>query len=616
MMVLSLCAGLAFSLTPVYAYEKDETVYVTLHENGTVNGVIVGDQLKAAGEKQIHDVSNLKNIQNVNGNESFKQDGETIIWDNQGHDIYYEGTASKTLPINMNISYFLNGKETTPKKMKGKKGTVEIQIQLENLEKHEDLYTPFVVTLASVLPTNNNSEIEVTNGTVISNGKSNAIVAVAAPGLYESLNKNELLKDFDTITIRYQTKKFESMPIYAAATPKLLEESDLDFDSRFGNLASQLQTLQNASSQLVNGSEKLASGSNQLSSNYQQFDHGIAKLLEGTNTLAKQYQTMDQGIQSLSKQSESFQSITSMLDQLSSFSNATQALDNGIESLKQAVTASSYPNSEINQKINALQTELTTKQQELVVLQNNMKQLQAQLQTRMQSLLGISQQLETAIAKETKEDQKATLQDIKNQLDTQIQQLTNHLQQLAQGMGELEAKLTIIQQDMNELNLLSKQVSEGTINNLNHAINEFSKGNEQLKQGLAVIQKQTANLPNLLNQFIAGTKKLSEGSIQVNNALVFMNQSTNTLYQANTKIKQAINQLTNGAVTLQNGMVQFDKDGIQNISSLSTVLKNAGDKADRLIQLSKDYQTFTKVNDGIQSDVKFIYTVQFDETKK
>lgn len=617
LITLSLCAGMAGSLiTPAYAYEKDETVYITLHENGSLKEVIVGDQLKADGEKQIRDISNLKNIQNVNGDENFKQNGETLVWDNQGHDIYYEGTSSKELPIKMNISYSLNGESITPQKLKGKKGTVEIKIHLENLDKHEDLYTPFVVTLASVLPTDGNSEIQVTNGKVVSNGKSNAIVAVAAPGLYESLDKNALLKDFDTITIRYNTEKFESLPIYAMATPKLLEESDLDFDSRFNDISSQLQTLQNASSQLVNGSGELASGSNQLSFSYRQFDSGIAKLLEGTGTLAKQYQTLDQGIQTLAKQSESFQSITTLLDKLSSLSSATQALDQGIATLKQSVEVSSDPNSEINKKLNALQTDLTTQQQELLALQSSMKQLQVQLQTRVQSFIGISQQLETAIAKETQEEQKATLQNIKAQLDTQIQELTNNLQQLAQGMNILEAKLAVIAQDMNELNVLSKQMNESVISGLNSAINEFSKGNEQLKQGLAMIQKQTANLPNLLKQFVAGSKQLSDGSTKVNNALVFMNQSTNTLYQANTQIKQAIGKLADGAVALQKGMLQFDKDGIQNISSLSTILKNAGDKADRLIQLSDEYKTFTKVNNDIQSDVKFIYTVQSDEAKK
>ena len=38
-----------------------------------------------------------------------------------------------------------------------------------------------------------------------------------------------------------------------------------------------------------------------------------------------------------------------------------------------------------------------------------------------------------AIAKETQEEQKATLQNIKAQLDTQIQELTNNLQKLEQN---------------------------------------------------------------------------------------------------------------------------------------------------------------------------------------
>lgn len=615
MIAFSLSVGLTCSLmTPIAAYEKEETVYVTLNEDGNVQDVIVGDHLISEGEKQIHDTSDLRNIQNVNGDESFKQNDESIVWDNQGHDIYFEGTTSKELPLQMDITYSFNGKKMLPKEMEGKEGSIEIQIHLNNLDKHDDLYTPFVVTLASVLPAHNNSEINVTNGKAISNGKNNVIVAVAAPGLYDSLDRNETLKDFDTITIRYNTKKFETMPIYAMATPKLLEESDLDFDHRFNEISHQLLKLQDASSQLVNGSHDLASGSGQLSSKYQQFDQGLSQLSKGTGTLSKQYQTLNNGIQSLVEQSQSFQSITSMLDQLSSLDSATQALDKGILTLKKAVEASADPNSEINQKINALQTDLVAKQQEILTLQTSMKQLQIQLQTRVQSLISISKQMKEAI-QEAPDDQKSTFQAINDQLDGEIFELTNNLQQLAQGMSLLETNLTIIHQDMNDLNTLSKQISAGTLNKINQAVEAFSKGNEQLKQGLAMIQKQSSNLPNLFNQFVAGTQQLGKGSTQVNEALAYMHQSTNTLYQASTQINQAIHKLNHGATALHKGMLQFDRDGIQNISSLSTILKNAGNKADRLAQLSKNYTTFTKTDKNIQSDVKFIFTVQFDENK-
>lgn len=40
---------------------------------------------------------------------------------------------------------------------------------------------PFVVTTGTMLPTKTDSNIEVTNGKVISNGSSNIIMAIAAP---------------------------------------------------------------------------------------------------------------------------------------------------------------------------------------------------------------------------------------------------------------------------------------------------------------------------------------------------------------------------------------------------------------------------------------------------
>lgn len=615
-MTLALCTGLITSLTtPIYAYEKNETVYVSLHEDGQIKDVVVGDRLKADGEKQIQDTTNLTDIQNVNGNETFKQDGNDILWDNQEHDIYYEGKTSQSLPIQTTITYSINGEKKDLNEMKNQEGDVEIQIHLKNLDRHDDIYTPFVVTFASVLSSENNTDIQVTNGKVISNGKMSAIVAVAAPGLYESLDQNELLKDMDTVTIRYKTKKFDTMPMYAIATPKLLEEKDLDFNSRLQEMSSKLNTLQDASSKLVEGSQQLASGSHQLSSNYLQFDNGLNQLSNGANTLSNEYQTFDQGVQYLAQQSESFQSLTSLLDQLSTLKTATDSLDQGINALKQAVSTSTDPNSDINQKINSIKLDLLTKQQELITLQTNMTQLQGQLQNRVISFMSLSKNLETAISNETIDSQKTALQNIKDQLDIEITNLTNNLTQLSQGMGVLETKLTAINQDMSDLDTLSSQVTQGVMNGLNSAIGEFESGNSQLKLAFDYIQKQTANLPSLLSQFIAGTKQLSSGSTQINNALNTMNESTTTLYQANTQINQAITQLADGADTLNSGMQQFDQEGIQNISSLSNILEKAGDKADRLIQLANEYNTFTKLANDVQGDVKFVFTVQCEEDK-
>ena len=91
---------------------KDETVYVIADNTGKATSTIVSDHLKnAAGEDVIVDKSDLKDIKNVNGDETFTKDGENIKWEAKGNDIYYQGTTEKETPVNVKITYYLDGKE-------------------------------------------------------------------------------------------------------------------------------------------------------------------------------------------------------------------------------------------------------------------------------------------------------------------------------------------------------------------------------------------------------------------------------------------------------------------------------------------------------------------------
>ena len=69
---------------------KVETVYVTADANGAVNDVIVSEWLRnATASSEIADTTELKNIVNVKGNETFKDNGDgSLTWDAEGSDIY------------------------------------------------------------------------------------------------------------------------------------------------------------------------------------------------------------------------------------------------------------------------------------------------------------------------------------------------------------------------------------------------------------------------------------------------------------------------------------------------------------------------------------------------
>src|SRR5574344_2157406 len=264
---LVLTAGILCMNTPIYAYTKDETVYTKLNNNGTVNNIIVSEYLKNT-QDVINDLSNLSDINNINGDEEIKKDGNKLTIVSNGKDILYQGKSSEALPISLNITYKLDGKETNIEDMLGKSGKVEITLKYNNLDSHYVnvngrkalLYTPFVVTTSTIISSKNNSNIIVSNGKVVNNGSSNVIAAISTPGLYESL-KLSALKNMDTVVISYDTTNFELSSIYSVATSKLLSNEDLDIFNDMDNIYSLVNELSSNSTLIVNGSNDLVSGS-------------------------------------------------------------------------------------------------------------------------------------------------------------------------------------------------------------------------------------------------------------------------------------------------------------------------------------------------------------------
>lgn len=265
-MCLATAGVLALTPLPSFALSQDETVYVKLQENGVVKTISVTEHLiNDLKDNELFDRSILTNIENLNGFEGFVVEGENVKWDANGKDIYYRGDAAKELPVKLSVSYFLDDEEKTPEEMLGKAGKVEIRLKYTNLSKVGNIWTPFVAMVATTLDESKVSNVTVTNGKAISNGRNVAITAVAAPGLYESLGLAEL-KNTGEVVLSYETTKFELGDIYSIVTPKLLDSDDLKVFSELDNLSAKSNQLAESSGQLVAGAKSLNDGMKQLQS--------------------------------------------------------------------------------------------------------------------------------------------------------------------------------------------------------------------------------------------------------------------------------------------------------------------------------------------------------------
>ena len=95
-MAVVLGAGtvMAAASTGDNGLQKEETVYVNTTAGGEVTDVTVSDWLKNSGDSsnsEVKDASDLQDIKNVKGDETFTQNGNDLTWSTDGKDIYYQG---------------------------------------------------------------------------------------------------------------------------------------------------------------------------------------------------------------------------------------------------------------------------------------------------------------------------------------------------------------------------------------------------------------------------------------------------------------------------------------------------------------------------------------------
>ena len=276
------------------AETKEETVYAKLNSDGSVNNIIVNEQLINKSKlKKIDDYSELNDILNINDDSSFSQNKNKITWNADGNDIFYQGTIDKDLPISTLVTYKLNDKASSLKDMLGKKGKVTITIKYINKDKHkvkingkkETLYTPFIVTTATMLDSKINKNASISNGKVVSTGTKNMLVSISAPGLYDSLKLDEV-KSMDKTVIEYETTFFELPSIYSVITPKIIDSNDLKIFDKMDSIYSNVNKLQSNMNTIETSTKKIKKGSNTLKSELKKSLNNLNKK-DDSNVLTK-----------------------------------------------------------------------------------------------------------------------------------------------------------------------------------------------------------------------------------------------------------------------------------------------------------------------------------------
>ena len=197
-LALTLAAGCAM---PAFAagkssISKSETVYAVMNGDGSIKNTTVSEHLySASGLSGVTDKTTLTDIQNTESDAEFTQNGEELVWNTEDTDVYYKGNTDKALPIDVKVTYALDGQEAALEDLIGKSGHLTVTVALKNNEtgtvnvngKDRTIVTP-LITAVGVILGGDASNVTAEHGMVESAAKSSVAAFVTLPGVKDSLS--------------------------------------------------------------------------------------------------------------------------------------------------------------------------------------------------------------------------------------------------------------------------------------------------------------------------------------------------------------------------------------------------------------------------------------------
>lgn len=271
--------------------DKDETVYVIADAAGNKQDVIVSEWLKNTdGEATIKDSSNLTDIENVKGDETFTENNGELVWKADGNSIYYQGKSEEQVPVEVKVTYYLDDQEITPDQLAGKSGKVKMRFEYVNNSKSGDVYTPFLMATGMILSNDKFSNIKVENGQVVNDGNNSIVVGMGMPGLQDSLDLQKLdveIPDYFEVTADCTDFSLD-MTMTVASTGFLSKDSDnKDLKDAESDINELIDTYSDGMNSLVEGITEYTDGVSSVSDGVGQVKDGADSLYQGSLTLAQ-----------------------------------------------------------------------------------------------------------------------------------------------------------------------------------------------------------------------------------------------------------------------------------------------------------------------------------------
>ena len=610
-----LSAVMAGSMMPVTVFaqsndenptEKTETVYSVLNSDGSISDTIVSSWLHDEdGINNIKETLNLKDVKNIKSNEKPSKDGNTYTWNAKGNDVYYEGTATKQLPVSVKIRYELDGQEISANDIQGKSGHLKLTISFtNNYSEVKNINGKSIVIHPSYLAggmlnmsTGKFSNVKCESGKIVNDGTNEMLAFANIPGLNETLRSagldkvNNQLGISDDVTVEADVNDFDLGSIMVGMTNEIDLASELGEIGSVSELTDGIDQLIEADNQLIDGSKQLYDGTTQLkeqaaplvgsSDQVRQLSAGSIQLNDGVKALQTGISQYTAGASAINEGINQLYAIPQGAAQISEgiTTYKTQSLVSGIDDLSAGLDT-------FRQQVNAGLSSADTKamMEQLEQAEGVLNKMSGTLDKDEKIVSGLNQGMKDAKVPETletlktvKETQLPALQKaINTQIDANNNAYTNN-KKVVEGFNEdfnstkksmldsIDATITALEAAKGTTSTSTTSVTDEEGNTTSSETSTTTVNNDAIDAQIAKLQEQRKQVEALtttshgeLQEFVDMSQTLDQLGTLLDGVLVGANSLTGTLESAAENI----------------GILQSDvSDSLDKISVLKSTLK-------------------------------------------
>ena len=606
---------------------RDETVYVIANTDGSVRRIIVSDWIQnGLAAAQVEERSELSQVEAVKGSATYTLGQDNArVWDAQGQDLYYQGSIEKALPVDMTVTYQMDGQTVTPGQIAGKSGHVTIRFDYENRQyemveidgTEEKIYVPFAMLTGLLLDSDRFTNVTVSNGKLFCDGSHTAVVGVAFPGLQEDLAMEKDRLDIpDYVEIEADVKDFSLATAVTVASSGLFDQLDDETLEKLelGELTGGIGRMTDAMDQLMDGSSQLYDGLCTLLDSSQQLIDGVDRLCQGLNELTSHNSQLNGGAKQV------FQSLIAAANsqlQTSGLTVPELTVDNYsqvLESLLQQLDgASAYAESAARKKIEAA----VAAQQEQVsaaVEQAVEQQVAAQVEQAVEQQVW-QQVLSAAGLTEETYDAGTAAGAIPQKQQEQLQAALK-AQMASETIKGLISQTKAAKMESNEIRALIGQKTEQTMAEL---VEENLQSEEIQSQIRSAAEQASAGAQSIrsLKEQLDSYRSFYQGLLAYTAGVAQARDGAAQLQSSLPALTDGVTRLRDGSMELSDGLRQFREEGIQKLAdALGGDLGQLSSRLKAIREAAQNYRSFSGDAEDMPSQVRFIYRMEAIEAQE